>query len=472
MSDTPILLWLRRDLRLTDNVALSKAAETGRPVVPVFLHDETVEAMGAAPKWRMGLAVQGFSAALEGIGSRLILRRGRAAEVLPALAVEIGAGGVVCGALYDPEAVARDRAVAAALEAEGLGWKTYPGHVLFPPDTVATKEGGAYKVYTPFWKAVRDRSVPASISAPKALEIPGKWPASNRLDDWAMGAAMRRGAEVVARHVAVGEAAAQARLAVFIRDRVSDYREARDLVGVQGTSRLSENLTHGEISVRACWHAGHRALADGKAGAETFLKELVWRDFAHHLAWHTPRLVSGNWREGWDAFPWQTDARLAEARAWMQGRTGIAFVDAAMRQLYATGYMHNRARMIVASFLTKHLMFHWKIGLDWFADTLVDWDPASNALGWQWTAGSGPDAAPYFRVFNPDTQAEKFDCDRVYRDAWIAEGQASPPETASSFFEAIPEHWSMSAGDAYPDRVVALDAGRKRALTAYENRKF
>ncbi len=472
MTDSPILMWFRRDLRLTDNVALFKAAETGRPIVPVFLYDQTVEAMGAAPKWRMGLAVAAFTERLEALGSRLILRRGRAETVLPALAAEIGAGGVVCTALHDPEAVARDRAVAAALDERGLGWKPYPGHVLFAPDSVATKDGSFYKVYTPYWRARRDRNVPQPVAAPKALTAPDAWPDSDRLEDWRMGAAMRRGAEVVANHVVVGEEAAQDRLDVFLRDRVVDYTENRNLVGLTGTSRLSENLTHGEISVRTCWHAGQRAMAEGQAGAETFLKELVWRDFAHHLAWHTPHLTTGNWRAGWDAFPWNTDESTAEVMAWRQGRTGIEFVDAAMRELYVTGYMHNRARMIVASYLTKHLMTHWKIGLDWFADCLTDWDPAANAMGWQWVAGSGPDAAPYFRVFNPATQLEKFDGEGVYRDRWIAEGAAAPSKTALSYFDAVPKSWGLSAGDPYPEPVITLSEGRNRALAAYEARDF
>jgi len=283
---------------------------------------------------------------------------------------------------------------------------------------------------------------------------------------------MRRGASVVRPYLAVGEAAASDRLATFIEDRVADYDSARDLPGTEGTSRLSENLTHGEISPRTAWHAGMRALHEGKRGAETFLKELVWREFAYHLVYHTPRITSGNWREEWDAFPWNTDERKKEVWAWKRGRTGIRFVDAAMRELYVTGYMHNRARMIVASYLTKHLMSHWKIGLDWFADCLVDWDPASNAMGWQWSAGSGPDATPYFRVFNPVSQLDKFDKDRAYADRWIAEGKSNPAPEALSYFDAIPEHWGMSPSDDYPEPIVTPEEGRERALAAYKGRDF
>ena len=215
-----------------------------------------------------------------------------------------------------------------------------------------------------------------------------------------------------------------------------------------------------------------RAHLGGAPGAETFLKELVWREFAYHLMHHTPRILTDNWKEDWDNFPWNRDETSEAVQRWQQGRTGIQFVDAAMRELYVTGRMHNRGRMIVASYLTKHLLSDWKIGLKWFEDCLIDWDPASNAMGWQWSAGSGPDATPYFRVFNPVTQLDKFDKDRKYVNRWIAQGRRAPSETALSFYEAIPRAWDLSAEQDYPAPVVAADEGRKRALEAYENREF
>ncbi|MGB8622385.1 MAG: FAD-binding domain-containing protein, partial [Paracoccaceae bacterium] len=287
-----------------------------------------------------------------------------------------------------------------------------------------------------------------------------------------MGAAMRRGADVVVRHVAVGEAAAADRLGDFIENKVARYKDDRDFPARDATSRLSENLTCGEISPATIWHAGQRALHEGAGGAGHFLKELVWREFAWHLMHHSPHIATANWREGWDDFPWSEDEARPEVTAWKRGRTGVEFVDAAMREMYVTGTMHNRARMIVASYLTKHLMAHWKIGMRWFADCLVDWDPASNAMGWQWVAGSGPDAAPYFRIFNPDTQLAKFDPDRAYADAWLVERRAAPSDTALSYFRAIPRSWAMAPEDAYPVPVVGLKDGRARALAAYERRTF
>ncbi len=469
-GSSPVIVWIRRDLRLGDHAALAAAAASGRPVLPVFIHDEVSETLGAAPKWRLGLGVAAFAGTLERIGSKLVLRRGRALEVLDKLLAETGAGAVFWQRAYDPASKERDTAVKAALKARGVEAPSFPGHLLFEPWTVTTAAGGFYRVYTPFWRAVKDADLAAPLAQVRALAAPDRWPESETLDGWDMGRAMRRGAAVVVRHVNVGEAAAHRRLGAFIAEGIDGYAEARDIPAAAGTSRLSENLTYGEISPLACWHAGQRALEEGRRGAGTFLKELVWREFAWHLLHHTPGIATGNWREEWDAFPWNEDPHRAEVVAWTRGRTGIEFVDAAMRELYVTGYMHNRARMIVASYLTKHLMAHWKIGLRWFQDTLIDWDPASNAMGWQWAAGSGPDAAPFFRIFNPVTQREKFDPDRAYVRRWIAEGQADPPDTALSYFEAIPRSWGMAPGDPYPDPVVGLAEGRRRALDAYAAR--
>jgi deoxyribodipyrimidine photo-lyase len=471
MGKTPILYWVRRDLRLADNPALCAAAALG-PVIPIFIVDEVVESHGAAPKWRLGLGVEAFGAALRAAGSDLIMRRGGALEVLRTLIAETGAREVHWNRLYDPASRARDEGVKTALKEDGIAARSHAGHVLFEPWTVETGTGGFYRVFTPFWKAVRGRDPGAVLSPPK-LDAPGIWPRTDAVAGMGLDKAMNRGAAVMRPHLNIGEEAARGRLDAFIDTGIAGYAEARDDLGRNGTSNLSENLTHGEMSARTCWWAGLRAMEEGKPGAETFLKELVWRDFAHHLVFHTPHIVDRNWRAEWDAFPWNTDAARKEVGAWKRGRTGMAIVDAAMREMYVTGRMHNRARMLVASFLTKHLMTHWKIGMDWFEECLVDWDPASNAMGWQWSAGSGPDAAPYFRVFNPETQAGRFDADGRYRRRWVAELSAEPPESALSYFEAIPRSWGMTQGDTYPSApIVDAAMGRKRALDAYENRGF
>ena len=258
----------------------------------------------------------------------------------------------------------------------------------------------------------------------------------------------------------------------FVHDRIDSYSANRDVPSVNGTSGLSENLAYGEISPRTCWHAGYQAMADGHQDAEVFLKELVWREFAYHLAYHTPQITTSNWRPEWDAFPWNTDDTAPPVQAWLRGRTGMPFVDAAMRQMYVTGTMHNRGRMIVASYLTKHLLTNWKIGQAWFEECLIDWDPASNAMGWQWSAGSGPDATPYFRVFNPETQLKKFDPSGAYARNWIAELSTEPGRDALDYFDAVPRSWNLSPKQEYPDPVVSAAEGRQRALDAYSSRGF
>ncbi len=465
-SRAPVIWWIRRDLRLCDNPALTAASESGAPVLPVYILDEQDEALGAAPKFRIGLGLEHFGQELAKAGSRLILRRGKVLEVLQDLIEETGAGAVHWSRLYDPQAIARDSAIKQQLKQQGVEVISHGGRLLFEPWTVETKAGGMYKVYTPFWKAVRGRNVDSLLPAPGKLAAPDSWPASDGLADWHMGAAMRRGADVVARYCRVGEAAAQARLDDFLKDSVDAYKARRDYPAEEATSGLSENLAWGEISPHRMWHQGSAAMERGSQGAEHFLKEIVWREFAYHLMYNSPRILTESWREEWQEFPWSQKI-TPQVQAWQRGQTGYGFVDAAMRELYVTGKMHNRARMIVASFLTKHLMTHWKIGMDWFADTLVDWDPASNALGWQWVAGSGPDAAPFFRVFNPSGQLEKFDPEGAYTGRWIAEGQDTPPQTALDFFDAAPLSWDLSAGMAPAEPVVSLQAGRDRALTAY-----
>ena len=468
---SPTLVWFRRDLRLSDHAALTAACATGGPVIPVFIHDDSVTTLGAAPKWRLGLGVETLDESLRRVGSRLLLRRGPAEMILNGLIQETGAKSVFWSRLYDPQSTERDTKIKSTLKAHGIEARSFGGHLMFEPWTTETKTGGFYKVYTPFWNNVKTRYVDAPLAKPQTIPAPFQWPSSDDIADWDMGGAMKRGAAIVRPHIRLGESAAQERLAVFVDQWVADYVSNRDLPWADGTSNLSENLTLGEISPHQCWHAGQRALHEGKSGAEVFLKELVWREFAYHLMHHTPRILDRNWKEDWDVFPWNTED-TDEVVAWKQGRTGIPFVDAAMRELYVTGRMHNRGRMIVASYLTKHLMTDWRVGQKWFEECLTDWDPASNAMGWQWSAGSGPDATPYFRVFNPVTQLDKFDKNRDYVNRWIAEGRSAPHADATSFFAAVPKSWNLDVDASYPNPIVSPEQGRQRALSAYETRGF
>lgn len=466
----PVIWWIRRDLRLRDNPALNEAIALakGAGVIPVFILDPLDAAMGAAPQFRLGLGLEKFNKILNGCGSQLIFRRGDALTVLKEVCAEVGAQAVVWSRAYDPEAIARDTGVKSGLKDVGITAKSTGGRVLFEPWTVATGAGGMFKVYTPFWKAVRNRVPDGLTAGPEELSAPSAWPASLGLSDLGLGHAMNRGADIVAAHCHVGEEIAQARLDQFLERRVVSYQTDRDAPAVQGCSGLSENLAWGEISPHRIWHAAMAVWQTGmaQAGAETFLKELCWREFAYHLMYHSPEILTRNWRVQWDGFPWETEEGAA-VLAWKQGRTGYTLVDAAMRELYVTGHMHNRARMVVASFLCKHLMVHWKIGARWFEECLVDWDPAANAMGWQWVAGSGPDAAPFFRIFNPETQAQTHDPQRAYRDRWLAEGRRAPTPEALSFLDAVPRSWNLAPnmGPALP--VVDLKAGRARALEAH-----
>lgn len=468
-KSTPIIIWFRRDFRLADHPALAKASRSGRPIVPVVLLDEVAETFGSAPRWRLSQAIEQFEARLKQVGSRLILRRGIAADELLALARETGAGDIWWSRAYDPEAIARDIKVKSALKEAGFGAKSWPGHLLFEPWAVKTKQGGFFKVYSSMWRAVKDLDVAPPDPAPLRLLAPEKWPDSDRLTGWALDKSMDRGAQVLARRANVGEPAAHERLANFLCGSIGDYKERRDYLAQNATSRLSENLAWGEIGPRTVWHAGLRAHLEGQRGAEHFLKELVWREFAYHLVFHTPEITRKNWRSEWDAFPW-SDHEGAAVLRWKQGRTGVPLVDAAMREMYVTGHMHNRGRMIVGSFLTKHMLKHWRIGQKWFEECLIDWDPPANAMGWQWVAGSGPDAAPYFRVFNPETQAQKFDAEQTYIQRYVAECAPDPGPEALAFFDACPRAWELSPDDPYPTPIVGLAEGRQRALAAYEAR--
>ena len=458
----PVLLWLRRDFRLADHPALTAAVETGSPIIPVVINDEVMSSLGAAAGWRMAEAIAHFDTRLSVLGSKLVLRSGNAVEVLRQLAAETGAQSVYWSRWYEPSGVARDKSVKAALVADGIDARSFPGFLVFEPWTVETGQGRPYSVYSPFWRAVRDRPVAEPLPAPDILKAPDAWPDSEKISEWSLGAGMSRGAAVVARHAGIGEMVAMSRLDRFCAERLGAYKEDRNRPDLEATSRLSENLTYGEISPRTVWHRGQRALQSGAAGAEHFLKELVWREFAWHLLWYAPNLATKNWREKWDAFPWQGASE--KSQAWCFGETGIEMVDAGMRELYVTGTMHNRVRMIAASYLTKHLGTDWRIGRAWFEETLIDWDPAANAMGWQWVAGCGPDAAPYFRIFNPDTQAQTYDPERKYRGNFLDQDG----EGAREFMAAIPESRAISR-PAKP--IASLPEGRARALAAYASVK-
>lgn len=468
----PVIVWFRQDLRLADQRALLAAAATGAPVLPLYILDDASPGawrLGGASRWWLDKSLVALAQSLEAVGSRLILRRGEAVDMLLGLVAETGADTITCQAAYEPWAAAVEARAHVALAAKGVTLKRYPGAVLKRTDTLRTKAGEPFKVYTPFWKAlVASGHPPEPEPAPDRLAAPKSWPASDDLTDWGLHPNTPDWSAGMASCWRPGEAGARARLDAFLEHGLAHYHDERNRPDKPGTSRLSPHIHFGEISPATCWHAAVvRAVGKGGQGLETFLKELAWRDFSVHLLVHWPTLPEEPFKPQYAAFPWAEDA--AALAAWKQGLTGYPIVDAGMRELWQTGYMHNRVRMIVASFLVKHLLIPWQAGEAWFWDTLLDADLASNAASWQWVAGCGADAAPYFRIFNPVTQGQRFDPDGAYVRRFVPALSALPADVIHAPWQApklVLEAAGVRLGRSYPMPMVDHAAARQRALTA------
>ena len=466
-ATSPLIVWFRSDLRVADHPALAAAARTGRPVVPVFVFDtgNRHALPGAASRWWLHNSLQRLAADLELLGSRLILRRGNASKILPLLVKETGAGGILASLSHEPRQRAAQRLVANA----GIGVRLLAGNHLFEPGSILTGAGGPYKVFTPFYRTCLEAPPPPRpIEAPDRLVPPDRWPASDALDAWALLPPAGR-AESLAAAWQPGEAAASERLRAFLDDGAASYAGGRDIPAEDGTSRLSPFLHFGEISARQVWHAAaHHPDADGP-GMSAFVRELVWREFACHLLHHFPEMTHEPLRREFREFPWNDDEEAF--RAWQRGETGYPIVDAGMRQLWHTGWMHNRVRMIAASFLVKDLRLDWRRGAAWFLDTLVDADAANNSCGWQWIAGCGTDAAPYFRVFNPALQARKFDPEGQYIHRWVPElGKIPAPQVLEPWKLTCDDRQKMGLwlGQSYPEPIVDHAEARQHALAAFD----
>ncbi|MBX6421192.1 MAG: deoxyribodipyrimidine photo-lyase [Nevskia sp.] len=468
------LVWFRRDLRLADNAALCAALAHHTQVLPVFVwapEEEARWAPGAASRVWLHHSLTALDRALRARGSALILRRGPSLNSLLALARESGARAVYWNRLYEPAVVARDTALKSALRAAGLAAESHPGHALAEPWELKTSAGTPYRVFTPFWRALdahwraRFAAGRAPRPAPRAIPSPNRSPESLPLPALELLPRVRWDRAPIA-HWQPGETGAQARLREFLDRALAHYRRERDFPAVPATSRLSPHLHFGEISPwTVVWQVQTAQVADPRldsAEAEGFVRQLGWRDFAHHLLYHFPHTQDEPLDPAFADFPWARPADYtAELAAWQRGSTGIPIVDAGLRELWATGYLHNRVRMIVASFLTKHLLVPWQEGARWFWDTLFDADLANNTLGWQWVAGCGADAAPYFRIFNPVLQSKKFDPEARYLKRWL-------PELQALNGEALHAPWlAPSPPGAYPPPICDLAARRERALAAY-----
>jgi deoxyribodipyrimidine photo-lyase len=448
------IVWFRRDLRLSDQAALVAAVGEG-PVVPVYvLDDETPKhrAMGGASRWWLHHSLASLDADLRAKGSRLILRRGKSEDVLAALAEETGAARVHCIRHYEPWWRNAERAVAKRLDLV-----CHDGNYLTPPGSIVTGGGDPYKIYTPFWRALqREMPPPAPVNRPRDIPAPSKWPKSDALKDWDLLPSKPDWATGFADWTP-GEAGARAAVDAFA-DHAANYEATRNLPSEEGSSRLSPHLHFGEVSPGHVWNR----VADAAGSVGTFLGELGWRDYAQNVILQFPDYGAKNARDRFDDLPWRTSAK--DLRAWQTGQTGYPIVDAGMRQLWITGWMHNRVRMITASFLIKHLLIDWREGEQWFWDTLVDADYGSNSVNWQWTAGTGVDSNMFVRIMAPLVQSPKFDAAGYIRQ-WV-------PELAKLPDDAIhdPEEAGCRPAD-YPAKIIGHREARERALAAYSKIK-
>ena len=478
MNASPVLVWFRLDLRLEDNPALSAAAERRSPVIPLFIWAPEEEAPwppGAASRWWLHQSLKSLQRSLVSRGSRLILRSGATLDTLKALIAETGAQAVFWNRRYEPAVVARDAAVKKSLIEQRVEAQSFNAGLLFEPWTIRGKSTQRpFQVFSAFWKACLNQPEPAApFAVPKPLTIPALWPDSLTLGnlhlepriDWASG--LRTAWEP-------GECGSGIELERFLKKGLNEYPSERNRPDRTGTSRLSPHLHFGEIGPRKVWHALRGSSRIDKAEAvDSYLRELGWREFAYHLLFHFPQITNEPLRSEFSAFPWQVDGRLLDV--WQRGVTGYPLVDAGMRELWATGWMHNRVRMVAASFLTKHLRINWEEGAYWFWDTLVDADLANNTLGWQWAAGCGADAAPYFRIFNPVRQSERFDPKGDYIRHWIPELRRLNLPWLHKPWEgpvSILEESKIQLGKTYPFPVVNHEKARQEALASFEQMRL
>ncbi|MEH6636794.1 MAG: deoxyribodipyrimidine photo-lyase [Halioglobus sp.] len=472
---TPIIFWYRQDLRTHDLPGLAAAASSGRPVIPCYILDDHAPgewATGAASRWWLHHSLVALQADIASLGGSLVLRRGETLDQLRQLIASTGADTVYCSRQYEPWAAALEKQLHEQLSTADITFKRYAGSLLFEPEQISNQSGLPYKVFTPFWRHCLKQLAPA---AAQALPTQTNWLTdtlnSDCISDWGLQPTQPDWAANWPQQWQPGAVGARDKLSNFLDNGISNYSDGRNHPALDCTTRLSPHLHYGEISPRVLWHAARQAAAESPAldgQVEKFLSELGWREFSHHLLYHFPAIPEQAFKSQFRNFPWLAGAdRL---RAWQRGQTGYPMVDAGMRELWHTGYMHNRVRMIVASFLTKHLLVHWREGAKWFWDTLLDADLANNSSGWQWVAGSGADASPYFRIFNPMTQGKKFDAEGAYIRQWVPELDALPDRYLNCPWEA-PEDILRTAGvvigEHYPSPVVDHKAAREAALAAY-----
>ncbi|HOW87497.1 MAG TPA: deoxyribodipyrimidine photo-lyase [Candidatus Omnitrophota bacterium] len=473
MLRPPTLVWLRRNLRAKDNLILKAASGRGGPVILVYIWGND-PAVGSVSRWWLERSLQSLDRDLRALDSRLILRKGNALKALQALIKESKAGAVLWDESFEPEQRKEDAKIRAALLRKGTFCDSINDSLLFNPARIFNRQGKPFKVFTPFWNHCLSLTEPsAPFQSYGRLISPSVWPRSEKIKDLKLGP-KGKWPRKLAMFWDPGSEGALAALRVFLKKKIKDYPIQHNNPAVKGTSGLSPHLHFGEISIREVWHATRKhAASDRRPGSarssEAFLRQLVWREFSYYLLYHFPGTVSRPLRKEFSKFPWKTNRRVL--RAWQKGGTGYPIVDAGMRQLWGSGWMHNRVRMIVASFLVKDLLQPWQTGAAWFMDTLADADLANNTFGWQWTAGCGADAAPYFRIFNPVLQGEKFDPEGSYVRRWVPELSGMPSRFIHKPWQAPLEVLTKAGvklGQNYPRPIIDHDAARKRALFAYD----
>ncbi len=473
-TSRPIIHWFRKDLRLLDNPALTETVRSARPVVPVYIlegKDSDPWAPGGASRWWLHHSLTSLNKSLEALGNRLILRRGQPKEVLQNLVTETGATTVHVTRLTEPHVIKVESEVKTTLNSLGAKLKVFDGSLLFSPESVTTKKGEPYKVFTPFYKAcIKKLPLSSPLPAPKQLPCTKQLISGDSLKEWKLLPQRPDWSVGWLDMWTPGEQGALSRLDSFLERSAAAYGTQRDRPDIFGTSRLSPHLHLGEISPRTCWHRSHESVKpESQDDLKPFFRQIVWREFSHHLLYHWPNFPEEPFRPEFRRFPWISNEEAL--RQWQLGLTGYPIVDAGMRELWATGWMHNRVRMIAASFLVKHLLIPWQDGAAWFWNTLVDADLANNSVSWQWVAGCGVDAAPFFRIFNPVLQGRKFDPEGTYVRRWV-------PELANLPDRYIHQPWTtpkdilkdsgVSLGSDYPFPVVDHMAARNRSLAAFK----
>ena len=478
--NSPVIVWFRLDLRLADNPALVAAFETGCPVVPLYIWSPEEDGKwepGSASRFWLHHALLSLDKELRDKGSALILRIDPCLNSLQKIIRETGADKVYWNRCYEPAAIARDMRIKRSLSELGITVNSFNSNMLHEPHIIKNKQGGPFKVFTPFWKHYHTLEIFEPLKSPKSkLLAPKKWPASEKINGFGLVPKIKWYTSI-SETWDMSSAGAMRNLKVFLHKMIQEYPTARDFPAVDGISRTSPYLHFGQISARQIWHMVHEY--EQKQGrmtpsnaAQSYLRQLIWREFAYHLLFHFPHTTDQPLYEKYKQFPWQKNKKYLTA--WQQGQTGYPIVDAGMRELWHTGWMHNRVRMIVGSFLVKDLLIHWREGAKWFWDTLVDADLANNTLGWQWVAGCGADAAPYFRIFNPVTQGERFDPEGAYVKRWVPELSTLEKKYIHKPWEApaeILKQAGITLGKTYPHPVVDHAEARNKALAYYQQIK-